>query len=300
MIIFKIYIMKTKLIFLAIPFIALACGNGNNKSDAYGNFEATEVLVGAEVQGKILKLNIEEGQNLVKDQAVGYIDSLSAYLRKLQLIAQIEASTAKLAQVQSQIEVQEEQKKPLLREQDRTNKLVAAQAAPTKQLDDINSQLDLINKQIISTHVQNQAISGEIKALKFQADQAQDQLNKSIIRNPINGTVLEKYIEPGEIAILGKNLYKIADLSVMKLRVYVSGAQLPNIKIGQKVTVLIDKTSDENRKLEGTISWISQQTEFTPKIIQTKEERVNMVYAIKVDVQNDGSLKIGMPGEVKF
>jgi HlyD family secretion protein len=292
--------MKTKLIFLAIPFIALACGNGNNKSDAYGNFEATEVLVGAEVQGKILKLNIEEGQNLVKDQAVGYIDSLSAYLRKLQLIAQIEASTAKLAQVQSQIEVQEEQKKPLLREQDRTNKLVAAQAAPTKQLDDINSQLDLINKQIISTHVQNQAISGEIKALKFQADQAQDQLNKSIIRNPINGTVLEKYIEPGEIAILGKNLYKIADLSVMKLRVYVSGAQLPNIKIGQKVTVLIDKTSDENRKLEGTISWISQQTEFTPKIIQTKEERVNMVYAIKVDVQNDGSLKIGMPGEVKF
>ncbi len=292
--------MKTKLLFIAIPIIAAACGNGNNKSDAYGNFEATEVLVGAEVQGKVLKINIEEGQNLIKDQAVGYIDSLSTYLRKLQLIAQIEASTAKLAQVQSQIEVQEEQKKSLLREQDRSNKLVSAQAAPTKQLDDINSEIDLINKQIISTRVQNQAISGEIKALKFQADQAQDQLNKSIIRNPINGTVLEKYIEPGEIAVPGKNLYKIADLSVMKLRVYVSGAQLPNIKIGQKVTVLIDKTSDENRKLEGIISWISQQTEFTPKIIQTKEERVNMVYAIKVDVQNDGSLKIGMPGEVKF
>jgi HlyD family secretion protein len=292
--------MKTKLIFITIPIIAAACGNGNNKSDAYGNFEATEVLVGAEVQGKILKLNIEEGQSLLKDQAIGYIDSLSTYLKKQQLIAQIEASSAKFTQVQSQIEVQEEQKKSLLREQDRLNKLVAAQAAPTKQLDDINSDLDLINKQIISTRVQNQAISGDIKALKFQVDQAQDQLNKSIIRNPITGTVLEKYIEPGEIAIPGKNLYKIADLSVMKLRVYVSGAQLPNIKIGQKVSVFIDKTSIENRKLEGIISWISQQTEFTPKIIQTKEERVNMVYAIKVDVQNDGSLKIGMPGEVKF
>ncbi len=292
--------MKTKLIFITIPIIAAACGNGNNKSDAYGNFEATEVLVGAEVQGKILKLNIEEGQSLLKDQAIGYIDSLSTYLKKQQLIAQIEASSTKFTQVQSQIEVQEEQKKSLLREQDRLNKLVAAQAAPTKQLDDINSDLDLINKQIISTRVQNQAISGDIKALKFQVDQAQDQLNKSIIRNPITGTVLEKYIEPGEIAIPGKNLYKIADLSVMKLRVYVSGAQLPNIKIGQKVSVFIDKTSIENRKLEGIISWISQQTEFTPKIIQTKEERVNMVYAIKVDVQNDGSLKIGMPGEVKF
>jgi len=292
--------MKTKLIFITIPIIAAACGNGNNKSDAYGNFEATEVLVGAEVQGKILKLNIEEGQSLLKDQAIGYIDSLSTYLKKQQLIAQIEASSAKFTQVQSQIEVQEEQKKSLLREQDRLNKLVAAQATPTKQLDDINSDLDLINKQIISTRVQNQAISGDIKALKFQVDQAQDQLNKSIIRNPITGTVLEKYIEPGEIAIPGKNLYKIADLSVMKLRVYVSGAQLPNIKIGQKVSVFIDKTSIENRKLEGIISWISQQTEFTPKIIQTKEERVNMVYAIKVDVQNDGSLKIGMPGEVKF
>ena len=136
--------------------------------------------------------------------------------------------------------------------------------------------------------------------MKFQADQAQDQLTKSVIRNPINGTILEKYIESGEIAIPGKNLYKIADLSVMKLRVYISGTQLPNIKIGQKVSVLIDKTNNENRKLEGTVSWISQQTEFTPKIIQTKEERVNMVYAIKVNVQNDGSLKIGMPGEVKL
>ena len=292
--------MKTKLMFLAIPFIVAACGSDNNKSDAYGNFEATEVLVGAEVQGKILKFNIEEGQNLVKDQVVGTIDSLSTFLRKQQLIAQLEASMAKLTQVQSQIEVQEEQKKTLLKEQERSKKLVAAQAAPTKQLDDINNQLDLINKQIISTRVQNQAISGEIKAMKFQADQAQDQLTKSVIRNPINGTILEKYIESGEIAIPGKNLYKIADLSVMKLRVYISGTQLPNIKIGQKVSVLIDKTSNENRKLEGTISWISQQTEFTPKIIQTKEERVNMVYAIKVNVQNDGSLKIGIPGEVKF
>jgi HlyD family secretion protein len=292
--------MRNNVFFIAIFFIAAACGNGNNKSDAYGNFEATEVLVGAEVQGKILKFNIEEGQNLVKDQTVGFIDSLATFFRKQQLIAQIEASTAKLTQVQSQIDVQEEQKKTLLREQDRLGKLVAAQAATTKQLDDINSQFDLLNKQIASTRVQNQAIYGEIKALKFQADQVQDQLSKSTIRNPADGTVLEKYIEPGEIAVPGKNLYKVADLTIMKLRVYISGSQLPNIKIGQKVTVLIDRNSEETRKLEGTIGWISPQAEFTPKIIQTKEERVNMVYAIKVNVQNDGSLKIGMPGEVRF
>jgi HlyD family secretion protein len=292
--------MKTFYYFLLIPIVFASCGNGNNKSDAYGNFEATEVLVGAETQGKIIQLNVEEGQLVKKGVSVGYIDSLSTYLKVQQLNAQVQASEARLSQVQAQVDVQEEQEKTLVREQERVSKLVASGAAPTKQLDDINGQLNLIISQIASTKTQNLSVSAEIRALKYQAAQVQDQLTKSTIINPINGTVLEKYIETGEIAIPGKTLYKIADLSVLKLRVYVSGEQLPNIKIGQKVAVYIDKNESDNRQLEGTISWVSQQAEFTPKIIQTKEERVNLVYAVKVDVKNDGSLKIGMPGETKF
>ena len=292
--------MKTKLILFVLPFFITSCGNGNNKSDAYGNFEAIEVLVGAEAQGKVVVLKIEEGQQIAKDEIVGYIDTLSLNLKKLQLVAQKEASAAKLAQVQAQIAVQEEQKKTSSKEQLRISKLVEAKAAPTKQLDDINGQLDILSSQIISTRTQNQAIAGEMKALQYQIAQVADQLTKSVIRNPVRGTVLEKYIEEGEIAVQGKTLYKIADLSTLKLRVYISGAQLPNVKLGQKVSVLIDENKDDNKKIEGTISWISQQAEFTPKIIQTKDERVNLVYAVKIDVVNDGSLKIGMPGEVKF
>jgi HlyD family secretion protein len=292
--------MKIKFILLPLTILAVACGNGNNKSDAYGNFEAVEVLVGAEAQGRVIQFNAEEGQKLNKGQVVGYIDTIPLFLKKEQLIAQMEAMKARLTEVQSQIAVQEEQKKSLVREKNRTSKLVSANAAPSKQLDDINSQLDVLNSQVVSTSTQNQSIAGDIKALYFQVAQVKDQIVKSIIRNPIDGNVLEKYIEPGEIAIPGKSLYKIADLSMLKLRVYISGAQLPNVKIGQKVSVFIDKNKERNRKLEGTVSWISQQAEFTPKIIQTKDERVDLVYATKIDVINDGSLKIGMPGEVKF
>jgi HlyD family secretion protein len=292
--------MKTPWIFAILPIFVASCGSGNNKSDAYGNFEAIEILTGSEVQGKVVKFDVEEGKQLKKGEAVGVIDTIPNYLKKLQLMAQTEAAKAKLDQVQSQIVVFDEQKKTLVRDQERTKSLVASNAAPTKQLDDINGQLNVINSQIASTRVQNQAINGEIKAMQYQVAQMQDQITKSVIKSPVDGTVLEKYIELGEIAVPGKTLFKIADLSVLRLRVYVSGAQLPNIKIGQKVSVFIDKNENENKKLEGTISWISQQAEFTPKIIQTKDERVNLVYAVKVDVQNDGSVKIGMPGEIKF
>ena len=288
--------------YLLILFILIAssCGNGKNKSDAYGNFEAVEIQVSSEVQGKITDLKIEEGQKVSKGQIVLTIDTVQLYLKKMQLIAQLNSSGSRLLQVQSQIAVQDEQKKSLDREQNRLEKLVSANAAPTKQLDDINSELEVLKSQIASTKIQNQTISFDVKAIQFQIAQIEDQLNKSNIINPIDGTVLEKYVESGEIVTPGKVLYKIADLSVLRLRVYISGDQLGNIKIGQKVIALIDKDKDQNKKLNGTISWISQEAEFTPKIIQTKEERVNLVYAVKVDVSNDGSLKIGMPGEVKF
>jgi HlyD family secretion protein len=292
--------MKTKWIFAILPLLIASCGSGNNISDAYGNFEATEILTGAEVQGQVVKFSIVEGQHLKNNEVVGIIDSVPNYLRKLQLIAQTQATKAKLDQVHAQIQVLDEQKKTLLIDQARIKKLVASNAAPSKQLDDINGQVDVINSQIVSTKVQNIAINSEIQALQYQVAQVNDQLSKSLIRSPVDGTILEKYVEQGEIVVPGKVLFKIANLSVLRLRIYVSGAQLPNIKLGQKVSVFVDKSESENRKLEGTISWISQQAEFTPKIIQTKDERVNLVYAVKVDVVNDGSIKIGMPGEVKF
>jgi HlyD family secretion protein len=293
-------IMKINYLLIPLTIIAAACGSGNNKSDAYGNFEAVEIQVSSEVQGKIIGLKIEEGQHIQKGQTVLMIDTTQLYFRKLQMNAQMNSAEARLLQVKSQIAVQDEQKKSLEREKKRLENLVSANAAPSKQLDDINGQLDVLNSQILATRIQNQSVLFDIKALQYATAQIDDQLSRSVIKNPIDGTVLDKYIENGEVVIPGKVLYKVADLSILRLRAYISGAQLPNIKIGQKVTVLVDKDINKNQELEGTISWISQQAEFTPKIIQTKEERVNLVYAIKIDVVNDGSLKVGMPGEVKF
>jgi HlyD family secretion protein len=292
--------MKIKFIILTTCIAISACSGNKKKADAYGNFEAVEVMVSSETQGKLLQFNAEEGQQLKAGEQVAVIDTVSNFYRKQQFLAQKEAATARLTQVKTQIDVQNEQYKNLQREKQRIDKLVADKAAPEKQLDDINNQLAVTNKQIVSIQSQNQAIAGEIRALQYQVAQIQDLLHKSIIQNPINGVVLEKYVENNELVVPGKVLYKIANLSVLKLRVYISGTQLPHIKLGQQVTVLIDNDKNSNTELTGKISWISQQAEFTPKIIQTKEERVNLVYAVKIDVPNNGSLKIGMPGEVVF
>jgi HlyD family secretion protein len=178
--------------------------------------------------------------------------------------------------------------------------LLKDEAATQKQLDDINSQIDVFDKQIKSIEVQNSTVFNELKAMEKQIEQIDDQINRSVLKSPVTGTVLEKYAEQYELAIMGKPIYKIANLSKLELRVYISGSQLNKIKLRQKVNVLIDENAEENKKLKGEITWISEQSEFTPKIIQTKEERVNLVYAVKISVKNDGSLKIGMPGEVLF
>ena len=179
----------------------------------------------------------------------------------------------------------------------RIENLLNENAATQKQLDDINGQIDVINQQIRSVEIQNSPVVNELKSIDVQLKQVEDQLQKSIITNPVNGTVLVKYTEPNEITSFGKPLYKIADLSTMQLRVYMSETQLSSIKIGQEVTVKID-ANETMKNYTGTISWIASEAEFTPKIIQTKEERVNLVYAVKIDVKNDESLKIGMPAEM--
>jgi HlyD family secretion protein len=292
--------MKTKLLVLIIPVILVACSGNNNESDAYGNFEAKEVMVSAEAQGKIIQLNLEEGDLLNENQQVGLIDTTIQSLQKQQLFAQKQAISTKIASINAQIAVQEEQKQNLQNEKSRIEKLYTDKAATQQQFDDINSKYDVLVKQIAATKTQIDAVYMELNLVDKQVDVLDEQIKKAIIVNPIQGTVLEKYIEAGEIAAFGKAIYKIAKLDEIDLRVYISGAQLPNVKIGQTVNVYIDKNKDANEELEGIVSWISDQAEFTPKIIQTKEERVNMVYAVKVKVKNDGKLKIGMPGEVKF
>jgi HlyD family secretion protein len=222
------------------------------------------------------------------------------YLKKLQLQAQKKAVSVKKNSVSSQIEVQQQQKANLLVEKNRVTKLIAEKAATTKQLDDINGSLDLIDKQVTSIQTQMDGIAEEMEVIERQISQVSESIRKCYICNPVTGTVLNKFAETGEIAAPGRALYKIADLSTMELKVYVSGNQLPSVKQGQQVEVLIDADKKSNRTLSGIVSWISPKAEFTPKIIQTKEERVNLVYGVKIRVANDGSLKIAMPAEVNF
>lgn len=286
---------------LIVAVLALAgCSNNNKDADAYGNFEAVEVLVASEVQGKLVEFKAEEGLSLKEGEKVGLVDTVQLSLRREQLVAQRRASASRIQNILSQIQVQEEHRKTLLVDKKRIENLLKDKAVPEKQLDDINGRIDVTESQIASIRTQNETVLGELAAIDKQIDQLNDQIARCKIINPLDGVVLEKYIEPSEIAIPGKALYKIADISKMILKVYVSGAQLPTVKIGQKVKVFIDQDEDANQQLEGEITWISPQAEFTPKIIQTKEERVNLVYAIKVSVKNDGRIKIGMPGEIQL
>jgi len=294
------YYNKLTFIILGIAIILTSCTSNNSKSDAYGTFESEEITISAEASGKIIKLDIDEGQVLPTDTVIGLIDTTDLVLKKEQIIAQREAIATKVQNIISQIEIQKQQKQNLLIEKKRIEKLLKDNAATTKQLDDINGAIDVIDKQIESIETQNSAVLNELKGYDKQIEQINSSIKKSYIKNPVKATVLTKYAQPNEYAIIGKALFKIADLSKMYLRVYVSGNQLSDIKIGQKVQVLIDSNEKENTTLTGTISWISQNAEFTPKIIQTKEERVNLVYAVKILVLNDGTLKIGMPGEANF
>jgi HlyD family secretion protein len=298
--------------------ILISCGHNQNKFDASGTFEADEVIVSASASGKILSLDIDEGSVVARDSIVGLVDPTDLSLQKQQVQASIEALNEKTSDVtpqvkmlQDQLNVQQTQLDNLLHERARIENLVKEDAATKKQLDDINFQIESAKKQMNVTMqqinvqrnnvaTQNRGILSESKPLQKKAEQLQELLNKTNITNPINGTVITKYAETGEITSNGKPLYKIADLSTLNLRAYVTGGQLPQIKLGEQVTVLIDSGENNFRKLPGTIIWISDKAEFTPKTIQTKDERANLVYAMKIKVKNDGYLKIGMYGEVKF
>jgi len=274
----------------------ISCGKVE-KADGYGNFEATEITVSAEANGKIEYLDLEEGVILEKNQKVGLIDTTQLYLNKQQAIASLKTIESRSGNVLSQIAVLKEELKTAHSEKDRIQNMFSENAATQRQVDQAVGKVNVINQQIKSVGTQNAPIVNEVKSIEVQIKKIEDQIQKSKIINPLKGTVLSKYAEPGEITAFGKPLYKIANLSEMTLRVYIGEPQLPQVQIGQKVTVKID-VEDGMKDYEGSVSWISSSAEFTPKIIQTKEERVNLVYAVKIIVQNDSSLKIGMPAEM--
>lgn len=285
------------LIVLTIAVLLTACNSNGDKADGYGNFEATEITISAENTGKLVAFTIDEGTVVEHNQLIGYIDTIPLYLKKEQLLVQKEVINSKSKGVLSQIDVLQARLKSANINRTRVENLIRDNAGTQKQLDDVQGEIDIIKNQIRSVEIQNAPVINELKTLDVQLQQVEDQIQKSKIVNPINGTVLSKYVEANEIVAFGKPLYKIADLSTMELRVYVSETQLAKITIGESVSVKIDD-QEGMKTYEGIISWIASEAEFTPKIIQTKEERVALVYAVKVQVKNDGSLKIGMPAEM--
>ena len=288
--------MKKIITFLILTSL-ISCNKNSDKADGYGNFEATEVTISAEANGKIDYLKLEEGDVLEPNSQVGLVDTTQLYFNKQQLIASKNTVYSKSANVLSQIKVLQEQLKTTQIEKKRILNMFAENAATKRQVDEIDGKVSVIQEQIKSVETQNAPIVNEVKSIDVQIDKINDQIQKSKIINPIKGTVLSKYAEPNEVTAFGKPIYKIADISEMTLRVYISETQLSQIKVGQKVTVKID-TEKEMKTFPGTISWISSSAEFTPKVVQTKEERVNLVYAVKIKVKNDGTLKIGMPAEM--
>ena len=296
---------KLKPIIIILSVISMmGCGRDNDIADAYGNFEATEILISSEANGKLQEFKVLEGEKLTSGQRIGLIDTLPLYLKKKQLQARIEALNTKTINIPSQINVLIERKNVMEREKRRIENLFKEGAATQKQMDDIKGEIDVINEELNANkerlETNNKGLLSEILPIEYQIDEINDQINKSILINPVNGTVLTKYAEPFEIVNYGKPLYHIADLNVLYLRAYVGEDNLSRIKLGQKVKVYIDENKNDLREYEGTVSWISEKAEFTPKIVQTRDERVNLVYAIKVRVKNNGGIKIGMPGEVKF
>ena len=288
--------MKKIVTFLMLTSL-ISCNKNNDKADGYGNFEATEVTISAQANGNIEYLKLEEGTALEPETQVGLVDTAQLYFNKQQLIASKSTVFSKSKNVISQRNVLQEQLKTTLIEKNRIQNMFAENAATKRQVDEIIGKVNVLNEQIRSVETQNAPIVNEVKSIDVQIEKINDQIEKSKIVNPIKGIVLAKYAESNEVTAFGKPIYKIADISEMTLRVYISETQLSKIKVGQNVTVKID-TETDMKSYPGTVSWISSSAEFTPKVIQTKEERVNLVYAVKVKVKNEGGLKIGMPAEM--
>lgn len=281
-----------------------ACGDGKSSYDATGTFETTEVLVSSEAAGKLLNFDVEEGMQLTAGKEVGLIDTVQLYLKKLQLQASMKSVESQRPDFNKQIAATKQQIATAEREKRRVENLLKAGAANQKQLDDWDAQIALLQRQLAAqiSSLQNStnSLTEQGSSVGIQVAQIADQLAKCHIFSPISGTVLAKYAEAGELASIGKPLFKVADVEQMYLRAYITSGQLSQVKLGDKVTVFSDYGGDERKEYPGVVTWISDRSEFTPKTILTKDERANLVYAVKIAVKNDGYLKIGMYGEVRF
>jgi HlyD family secretion protein len=300
----KFILMKSSSFCILGLLFIFSCNKGNDKFDATGTFEATEVIVSSEASGKLIAFNLEEGQALKEGQIIGAIDSTQLYLSRLQLRENQKAVLAGKPDITTQVQATKREIENTLVEKTRVENLVRGEVASQKQLDDINTKLAVLESRLAaqqsSLKTTTSSLTEQSNAINVQMMMVDDQLRKCTIVNPVEGTVLTKYAMQNEVTLPGKALYKIADLSTLILRAYVSGNQLPQFKLGQTVDVLVDAPEGEYKTYKGTITWVSDKAEFTPKTIQTKDERANLVYAIKISVKNDGYLKLGMYGEVKF
>jgi HlyD family secretion protein len=291
--------MKTKIYMLSFTLVLFySCSSKNNKTDATGVFEATEIIVSAEASGKILSLTINEGDEVKQGQILGQIDSSQLYLNKLTVEANRLAILSSRPDVQSQLDALESELANAEFEKKRIEKLLEGDAATQKQLDDITLKIQVLKDNIRAKkkglNISTESIDSQSKAFEAQIDVINDQLKRSTITSPIDGTILVKYAEQGELTAIGRPLFQVADLQRMILRAYVTGNQLPQLLVGQKIKVLAEIGEKGSKEYDGEITWISGKAEFTPKTIQTQDERANLVYAVKIAVPNDGNLKIGM------
>jgi HlyD family secretion protein len=289
---------------MLMVFTLDSCRRKHKQADAYGVFEATEITISSESNGKLLSFDVKEGNTYDAGEEIGLIDTVQLYLQMMQLDASMKAALARRPDIPSQIKTLQEKLVTLEKEKTRVENLVQANAAGSKQLDDIQAEITMTKSQLAATKsslgTQEKALLGEIEALSFQKLQLETAIASCHIKAPITGTVLKKYIEPNELAFQGKPLFKMADLTNMFIKVYITEDMLSSVKLNQNVEIRIDAQKGEEKKFNGKVSWISPKAEFTPKMIQTKNERVNLVYAVKISFTNDGSAKIGMPGDVVF
>ena len=290
--------------FFILSFFLVGCGNNEKVYDATGTFEATEVTVAAEQSGALMMFDVNEGDEVALGKEVGLIDTTQIWLKIQQAGATKAVYQSQKPDMEAQIAATRQQLAKAKQDQQRYRELVADGAAPSKMLDDATNQVQVLQKQLdaqISTlNTSTNALNKQMAASDVQVSQLMDQLQKCHITTPIKGTVLEKYVERGEFVAVGKPLFKMADTEQMFIRAYVTSAQLKDIKVGQKAKVFADYGDGQRKEYDGTVTWISSKSEFTPKTILTDDERADLVYALKVAIKNDGYVKIGMYGEVKF
>lgn len=284
--------------------LCAACSSSDIEYDASGVFEATEVIVSAKGTGELVSFHVDEGQSVDMGRELGCIDTLQLHFKKRQLMSSISAAESRRLDEARQVASIRQQISNLQNERRRFAQLVSENAANRKQLDDIDYQIMVLQRQLAATQEQigssNSSLTGQRGSIVAQIAQVDDQIRNSVITSPIHGTVLAKYMEQGEFAAPGKPLFKVADIQEMKLRAYITADQLTTLKIGQKVKVYADQGKADRKEYQGMVTWISDKAEFTPKTIQTRDERANLVYAVKISVRNDGQIKEGMYGDIRI